>query len=70
MPIATSRAPGREHHRHERADREDEREHADRAEEAADAKGPDEAGLRVLEPVEAVDGRQEEVVDTLAEVLR
>ncbi len=64
------RALRREHHRHERADREHEHEHADRAEEAAYAERHDDPGLRVLQPIEAVDRREEEVPDSLAEVLR
>ncbi len=35
-----------------------------------DAEGDDDAGLRVLEAVEAVDRGEEEVADALAEVLR
>jgi hypothetical protein len=59
-----------EHHRHERADREHEREHAHGTEEPADPEGHHRPGLGVLEAVEAVDRRQEEIADPVAEVLR
>lgn len=68
-PMPRSSAPRREHHRDERSDGEHEEEHARAAVQFAGEVRADPRGLLVQDSVEAVDGREEEVVEAVDETL-